>query len=110
MYTLDGPGGAAEDRDLKDVVPEGEVNSNAAVWAGEIVQGMWGQPSGHEPGMKSVVCEGDGHEMKDRTHCGACMVLVQSDGFPSSAFSSDCSPLCTWRLTAHSACVCPYST
>ena len=68
MYTLNGACGAAEDWDLQDVVPEGEVNGNAAVWTGEILQGIWGQPSGYVPRMESVAGEGNSHEMKDRTH------------------------------------------
>ncbi len=76
MYTLDGPVWSGGRSGSQHVVPEGKVNSNAAVWVGEVLQGMWGQPGGHEPGVKSVVSEGDGHEMKDRTHCRACMVLV----------------------------------
>ena len=76
MYTLNGACGAAEDWDLQDVVPEGEVDGNAAVRAGEAVQCIWGQPGGHEPGVESVVSEGHGHEIKDRTHCRACVVLV----------------------------------
>ena len=61
---------------LQDVVLEGEVNGNAAVRAGETVQGIWGQPGGHEPGVESDVGEGHGHEMKDRAHCRTRMVLV----------------------------------
>jgi len=76
VYTLNGACGAAEDWDLQDVVLEGEVDGNAAVWAREVVQGIWGQPSGHEPRVESVVGEGHGHEMKDRTHCRAGVVLV----------------------------------
>lgn len=40
------------------------------------MQGIWGQPSGHEPGIKNVVCEGDGHEIKDRIYYGVYIVLV----------------------------------
>ena len=76
MDTLNGACGATEDWDLQDVVSEGEVDGNAAVWAGEAVQGIWGQPGGHEPGVESVVGEGHGHEMKDRTYCRAGVVLV----------------------------------
>ena len=76
MYTFNGACGAAEDWDVQDVVPEGEVDGNAAVWAGEAVQCIRGQPGGHEPGVESVVSKGHGHEMKDRAHSRACVVLV----------------------------------
>lgn len=59
---------------------------------------------------KSVVGEGDGHKMKERTHRRACMVLVKGDGFLSSAFSNEHKPRCAGRLTTHSAWVCPYRT
>ena len=76
MYTLNGACGAAEDWDLQDVVPESEVDGNAAVWTGEAVQCIWGQPGGHEPRWESVVGKDHGLEMKDRTHCRACVILV----------------------------------
>ena len=76
MYTLNGACGAAEDWDLQDVVPKGEVDGNAAVWAGEAAQCIWGKPGGHELRVESVVGKGHGHEMKDRTHCSTCVVLL----------------------------------
>jgi len=38
--------------------------------------------------MKNVISEGDNYKRKDRIYRKAYIVLVQGDGFPSSAFSS----------------------
>lgn len=52
------------------------------------MQGIRGQAGGGELGVESVVGKGDGHEMKDRTHCRTCTILVKGDGFPFTALSA----------------------
>lgn len=54
MHTLHGACRATEDWGLQDVILEGEVNGNAAVWAGEAVQGIWGQPAETSLGWKAL--------------------------------------------------------
>lgn len=73
------------------------------------MQGIWDSPAETSLG-KSVMGEGDGHKMKDRTHRRACMVLVKGDGFLSSAFNNEHKPHFAVGLTTHSACVCAYPT
>ena len=43
-----------------------------------LLQGLWCQGGGDKCWVGDIVDEGDGHDMKDRTHCRACMFLVFS--------------------------------
>ena len=103
MYAVDRPGGATEDGHVEHVITEREIDRNLAVRTREAVQGLGRQASLEQPGMESVVCEGDRHEMEDRTHRRAGRILVYGDGFPARRSQSTLGSHDN-ELTGHSRC------